>query len=145
LPQYGDIPPPEDALELPVDKRWQGALFALNPANPDAARHFCTSSREILAYVLDIEAPDDAVLARYPNCQRTDKGRPTRRTKIQFCLERKTLAAPELVDFADADLENVSKLFGVFNDATHGSAGTFDLGQLASLKMRVEDAIRFLH
>ena len=26
--------------------RWAGAIFALNPANPDAARHFCTSSRE---------------------------------------------------------------------------------------------------
>ena len=27
-----------------VQDRWSGAIFALNPHNPDAARHFCTSS-----------------------------------------------------------------------------------------------------
>jgi hypothetical protein len=128
-----------------LDQRWRGALFALHPANPDAARHFCTSSREILVSVLDREAPDNVVLHKIPNCPTTDEGRPTRRAKIQFCLERKALGAPELVDFVDDDLENVATLFGVFNDGTHGSAGRFDLDQLASLKMRVEDAIRFLH
>lgn len=75
----------------------------------------------------------------------TDEGRPTRRAKIQFCLARKALAAPELVDFVEDDFENVATLFGVFNDGTHGSAGKFDLDQLASLKIRVEDAIRFLY
>jgi hypothetical protein len=128
-----------------LDQRWRGALFALNPANPDAARHFCASSREILVSVLDIQAPDDAVLRGIPNCPITDEGRPTRRAKIEFCLQRKTLSAPELVDFVDSDLDNVSTLFGVFNRGTHGSAGKFDLDQLASLKVRVEDAIRFLH
>ena len=29
--------------------RWHGALYALNPRNPEAARHFCSSSREIVA------------------------------------------------------------------------------------------------
>jgi hypothetical protein len=128
-----------------LDQRWRGALFALNPANPDAARHFCTSSREILASVLDIEAPDEVVLAGISGCPVTVDGRPTRRAKIQFCLERTAVAAPELVDFVDSDLENVSSLFAVFNDGTHGHAGRFDLDQLASLKIRVEDAIRFLH
>lgn len=128
-----------------LDQRWRGALFALHPANPDAARHFCTSSREILASVLDSEAPDDSVLHAIPNCPTTDEGRPTRRAKIQFCLERKAFAAPELVDFVEDDLENVATLFGVFNSGTHGGAGRFDLDQLASLKVRVEDAIRFLH
>lgn len=128
-----------------LDMRWRGALYALSPANPDAARHFCTSSREILVSVLDIEAPDDLVLNGIPDCPVTSIGRPTRRAKIQFCLERKALAAPELVDFVDSDLENVATLFGVFNDGTHGSAGRFDLDQLVSLKARVEDAIRFLH
>lgn len=132
-------------ISLDLHQRWQGALFALNPANPDAARHFCTSSREILVSALDIEAPDDVVLRRIPNCPTTEDGRPTRRAKIEFCLERKAVAAPELVDFVDTDLDNVSSLFAVFNDGTHGTAGKFDLDQLASLKLRVEDAIRFLH
>jgi hypothetical protein len=128
-----------------LDRRWRGALYALSPANPDAARHFCTSSREILVSVLDIEAPDDIVLERTPDCPTTDQGRPTRRAKIEFCLERKDLAALEFVDFVDRDLENVATLFGAFNEGTHGHAGKFDLDQLGSLKVRVEDAIRFLH
>jgi hypothetical protein len=133
------------AISPDLDARWRGALYALSPANPDASRHFCTSSREILVSVLDLEAPDDVVLRELPNCRVTDEGRPTRRAKIEFCLRRKAVASPELADFVDADIENVSTLFGVFNDATHGHAGKFDLPQLASLKVRVEDAIRFLH
>jgi hypothetical protein len=132
-------------LSPDLDARWRGALYALNPGNPDAARHFCTSSRELLVSVLDAEAPDDRVLEHLRDCPKTDEGRPTRRAKIQFCLERKALAAPELVDFVDEDLDNVATLFAVFNEATHGRAGKFDLDQLASLKLRVEDAIRFLH
>ena len=33
-------------VDLPPDirDRWLGALYALNPKNPDAARHFCTSA-----------------------------------------------------------------------------------------------------
>jgi hypothetical protein len=137
----------EELAELSpdLDKRWRGALYSLHPANPDAARHFCTSSREILVTVLDLEAPDESVLAGIPECPTTDDGRPTRRAKIQYVLTRKALASPELVDFVDKDLENVSSLFRVFNSATHGSAGTYDLVQLASLKGRVEDAIRFIH
>ena len=41
-----------------LDNRWRGAVFALNAKNPDAARHFCTSAREIFAGVLDMKAPD---------------------------------------------------------------------------------------
>ena len=37
-----------------LDSRWKGALFSLNPSNPEAARHFCTSTREILK-VLNIK------------------------------------------------------------------------------------------
>lgn len=132
-------------LSPDLDRRWNGALYALNPANPDAARHFCTSAREILATVLDIEAPDGLVLSGIPDCPTTGQGRPTRRAKIEFCLQRKARSAPELLNFVDDDLKNVASLFRVFNDGTHGSAGTYDLAQLASLKTRVEDAIRFLH
>ena len=40
-----------------LDARWRGALFALNSQNPDAARHFCASSREIFAQILEVTAP----------------------------------------------------------------------------------------
>ncbi len=34
-------------LSPDLGNRWRGALFSLNPQNPDAARHFCTSAREV--------------------------------------------------------------------------------------------------
>lgn len=128
-----------------LDQRWRGALFALDQRNPDAARHFCASSREILARVIESEAPDKEVLRALPRCPKTQEGRPTRRARVQFFLHRKGLYDEDLEDFVEQDLENVVTLFNVFNEGTHGSAGAFTLAQLASIKQRVEDAIRFLH
>lgn len=45
-----------------LDNRWKGALFSLNPMNPDAARHFCTSAREIFVQILDLKAPNESVV-----------------------------------------------------------------------------------
>jgi len=124
--------------------RWTGAVFALNPANPDAARHFCTSAREIFTQVLEISAPDDDVRHLLQDCAFTDQGRPTRRSKVRFLLQKKQLMDQALEDFVDADIDNVVELFRVFNDGTHGSAGTFDHAQLGSIRKRVEDGIMFL-
>ncbi len=128
-----------------LDARWHGALYSLSPSNPDAARHFCTSAREILATILESEAPDDQVIAANPHADMTPEGRVTRRSRIRFCLDRRGAYDAELEVFVDDDLENVLELFGDFNQGTHGGAGRFDLSQLGAIKKRVEDAILFLH
>jgi hypothetical protein len=128
-----------------LDDRWHGALYSLSPNNPDAARHFCTSSREILTTILESEAPDHEVLAANPRAPLTPEGRVTRGARIPYCLDRRGTYDPDLESFVDDDLENVIELFRDFNDGTHGSAGRFDLPQLAAIKKRVEDAILFLH
>lgn len=128
-----------------LNQRWRGALFALDPKNPDAARHFCASSREILGTVLAIEAPDEEVLRWLPRCPTNHLGKPTRRAKIQFFLQRKGMLDQDIEDFVEGDLDNVVSLFSVFNEGTHGTAGTFDLHQLSVIKRRVEDAIHFLY
>jgi hypothetical protein len=127
-----------------LDKRWRGALFSLDSRNPDAARHFCTSSREILTRVIDLEAPDDLVLAAVPSCAKLDDGRPIRRDKIGYLLSRSGADYESMRNFVETDVDDVMKLFRVFNDATHGDAGTMDLDALRALKRRVEGAIRFL-
>ena len=127
-----------------LDDRWNGAVFALNPRNPDAARHFCTSAREIITQILEIKAPDTNVFALLPNCQRTDHGNPTRRSKIKYFLHRQGMTENTLEEFIENDIENIVQLFQVFNDGTHGSAGTFDFPQLNAIKKRVEDGIMFL-
>ena len=124
--------------------RWSGAIFALNPANPDAARHFCTSAREIIAEILNGEAPDEHVLARFPNCERTQLSTPTRRAKVQYCLDRSGLSNVLLESFIDTNIKDLTILFQDLNSGAHGSAGKFTLEQLGAIKTRVEDAIEFV-
>lgn len=131
-------------ISTELDKRWQGALFSLDSRNPDAARHFCTSSREILTRVIDLEAPDEAVREAMPDCETLDDGRPIRRAKIGYLLSRSGADHESLRDFVEMDVDDVMKLFRVFNDATHGDAGALDLTALRALKQRVEGAIKFL-
>lgn len=127
-----------------LDDRWSGAVFALNPQNPDAARHFCTSAREILTTILETKAPDADVFSLLPNCEKTDHGNASRRSKIRFFLHRQGMTDDKLEDFVEKDMENIVQLFHVFNRGTHGSAGNFDLTQLHAIRTRVEDGIKFL-
>jgi flagellar biosynthesis GTPase FlhF len=149
--------PDEDALRSPsmqdelskfgqdlVD-RWTGALFSLSPNNPDAARHFCTSAREVLITMIDQSAPDDEVVANDPACDRTDRGVPTRRSKVSYLLRRKDIGESSIEDLVEKDMDNVLTLFRAFNDGTHGHAGRFTITQLNALRIRVESAIAFVH
>lgn len=127
-----------------LDSRWRGALFSLSPRNPDASRHFCTSAREIFIHILDHFAPDSEVISRFPNCEKTDNGQPTRRWKIKHILVNAGLASEQAVDFVDEDVTNVLQLFRVFNDGTHGTAGRFEFTQLRAIKERVESGLVYL-
>ncbi len=127
-----------------LDQRWRGALFALDPRNPDAARHFCTSAREIFARFLERHAPDHEVVKAFPNCARTHDERPTRRARIKLLLTRQGLNGPDSEHFVSQNVDDVLGLFRVFNDGTHGSAGRLSLLQLKAVKRRVEDSIFFL-
>jgi hypothetical protein len=132
------------SLSDDLDQRWRGALFSLNPRNPDAARHFCTSSREVIVQMIDLRAPDTAVLAFKPDCETTETGQPLRREKINYLLARYGAKQNSLGDFVDADVQDVMKLFRLFNDGTHGGAGKYNLETLRAIKARVEGSIRFL-
>ena len=127
-----------------LDSRWNGAVYALSPRNPDAARHFCTSAREIITTILDVKAPDTEVLAANPDCAKAHDGTPTRRALIHHCLERKGLADDGLEIFVNEDINNVIELFKALSAGTHGPAGAYGLAELYPLKRRVEDAILFL-
>lgn len=125
--------------------RWTGALFALSPHNPDAARHFCTSAREVLIAMIDGAAPDSRVVEDDPACDRTDRGGPTRRAKVAFLLRRKGIDEQPIEDLVEQDIDNVLTLFRDFNNGTHGHAGRFTIIQLNALRVRVESGIRFIH
>lgn len=143
------IPDPElstklSGIQQDLPDRWRGALFSLSPRNPDAARHFCTSAREIFTRIFDLCAPDKLVISTIQNCQLTPQGTPTRRTKISYLLHIRGLTDDALEDFVDEDIENILTLFHVFNDGTHGSVGRYDASQLSLIKQRVENGLQFL-
>ena len=143
-PSDSPLTPILHAISADFSDRWRGALFSLNPLNPDAARHFCSSTREIIAGILDTKAPDATVAAAMPDCDRTPLGTPTRRAKIRYFLHNNGMCQDELEDFVEADMNNVVELFDVFNKGTHGSAGKFNLSQLQAIRKRAEDGIMFL-
>ena len=131
-------------ISMDLDDRWNGAVFSLNPKNPDAARHFCTSAREIFVQIIQLKAPDADVVALLPDCDQTPDGNPTRRSKIRYFLARRGMEAESLEQFVEDDVENILQLFNVFNKGTHGASGTFDLPQLGAVRKRVENGIMFL-
>ena len=126
-----------------LNNRWKGALFALNPQNPDAARHFCTSAREIFTDFIELKAPDNKVFEYNPKCEKTDRGNATRREKIKFMM-RDIDIDDSVIDFAEADITNILELFHVLSDGTHGEAGRYEPKKLAQVKKRVEQGINFL-
>ena len=133
-----------ESISPDLNNRWEGALFSLNSQNPDAARHFCTSAREVFVQILDKYAPDEAVLRVFPDCETTDKCVPTRKEKIRYLLKRTGITENAAVNFVDENVKNILELFRVFNDGTHGSSGKFSINQLMTIKTRVEDGITYL-
>jgi hypothetical protein len=142
--QDSQLTPRLQEISAELGDRWRGALYSLSPNNPDAARHFCTSAREIIARILNTKAPDSIVFAAMPDCDRTPQGTPTRRAKIRYFLHLQGMKQDELEAFVESDMNNVVELFEAFNEGTHGSAGTVDFSQLQALRKRVEDGIMFL-
>jgi hypothetical protein len=128
-----------------LTNRWVGALYALSPQNPDAARHFCTSAREVVITMLDTSVPDAEVKQKDPTCQLTDSGAVTRRSKIAYLLHRQGVTAEAVTEAIAGDVDNLLSLFRTFNEGTHGHAGRFSIPELSAIRTRVESAIRFIH
>lgn len=126
-----------------LNDRWKGAVFSLNPNNPDACRHFCTSARELFTDFIELKAPDIEVFAFNPNCAKTERGNATRKEKIKYMLRNSQLN-DSVVSFVESDIDNILELFHVLSDGTHGIAGRYDNKKLMQVKKRVEQGIYFL-
>lgn len=127
-----------------LNNRWLGALFSLNPNNPDATRHFCTSTREIFTEIFDKYAKDKEVFSIFPDCDKTERENATRKSKIKYFLYRKGIDIKNADEFIDNDIANILELYHILSDGTHGEAGRYSIIQLKAVKKRVEDGIRFL-
>lgn len=127
-----------------LESRWKGALFSLNPNNPEAARHFCTSTREILKVLIDDGIKDKDVVAENPDCERTNNGTPTRKEKIKYAMNKKGINDELIIEFTNSNIENTVSLINELSNGTHGHANKYSLNQLKSFKKRFEDSINFV-
>ena len=127
-----------------LNNRWLGAIFALNPHNPDATRHFCSFTREIFTEIFDKYAKDKEVFSVFPDCDKTDRGNATRKSKIKYFLYKKGIDIKNATEFIDNDIDNILELYHILSDGTHGEAGRYSIIQLKAIKKRVEDGINFL-
>ena len=127
-----------------LNNRWLGAIFALNPHNPDATRHFCTSTREIFTEIFDKYAKDKEVFSIFPDCDKTDRGNATRKSKIKYFLYKKGIDIKNADEFIDNDIDNILELYHILSNGTRGEAGRYSISQLKAIKKRVEDGINFL-
>lgn len=116
----------------------------MNPANNDAARHFCTSVREIFAEILDRWADDKAVIAADPDCDKAPNETASRRAKIRFLLKLKGANSQGVLGFVESDIEDSVQLSPIFNRTTHGAADALSFASLKALRTRVEGGIMFL-
>lgn len=131
------------AISIDLMNRWKGAVFSINPQNPDAARHFCTSARELFTEFIEMMAPDHSVFEFNPHAEKTERGNATRREKIKYMM-RNTDMDDCIAEFADADISNIVELFSVLSNATHGAAGKYEFQKLVQVKHRVERGVNFL-
>lgn len=131
-------------ISTDLDDRWKDALFSLSPQNPDATRHFCTSAREIFTEIFDSKATDKDVFAVMPNCEKTERGNASRRSKIKYFLHKKGIDDSNVEIFVNSDIDNILELFHILSTGTHGTAGRYTFNQLAAIKKRVEDGLIFL-
>ena len=131
-------------LSPDLNDRWNGALFSLNPKNPDATRHFCTSTREIFIQIIDTKAKDNDVIHAFPDCEKTNNGTVSRRSKIKYLLHKKGVNDIDIENFVHTDIENILSLLYELNGGTHGQAGKYSINQLKSIKKRVENGLNFL-
>ena len=127
-----------------LDNRWKGAIFSLNPKNPDATRHFCTSTREILKVLIDDGIKDKDVINNNPKCEKTKNGTPTRREKIKYAMSKKGISNELIIEFTDKDIENIVSLINELSNGTHGHSNKYSLNQLKLFRKRFEDSINFV-
>ena len=119
-----------------------GARGALRSTNPDRARHFSSSLRELFTQVLHRLAPDKAVQGWTSNPEHYDKGRPTRRARLLYICS--TINYGDFSDVVEADVSATLKYLGLFQGGTHKVRSDFSEDQLHALFVRMAGLLQFL-
>lgn len=130
-----------EALDPRLIRLWEGSSAALRSTNPDRARHFAVSRRELMISVLDRLAPDEEVRewSRDPSLYQND-GRPTRTARLLFVCR---IFAP-FEEFVRIDHRLVSETLRLLQKTTHALEADVTLEQLEAAETRHDQHLLFL-
>src|SRR5205085_10139156 len=120
----------------------EGARQALRSTNPDRVRHFATSLRELMTYVIHKLSPDEELRAWSTSAEDFFNHRPTRKARLRF-IARKVAHGP-FTDFVQKDIEATLAVFSLFHAGTHAINSELTEAQLTALQAKVESAIYFM-
>lgn len=130
-----------------VNKDWlillKGAEYSLLSKNPDKVRHTITSLRELMTQILHHFAPDSEVKKEFTDPKYYHNGRPTRRTRLQFILNKKYQNAT-LLEVIDADITACLALFDLYQEGTHKIVSTIGDDELLFILKRTKLSIEQL-
>jgi hypothetical protein len=119
-----------------------GARGAVSSPNPDRARHFCVSLRELIGHVLRQLAPDDQIKAWTQDSSHFDKGRPTRRARLEYLYS--LVAVDSLRTFVSSDIRAALDLIDLLSNGTHVVDLGTDATALTILLNRAEGVLSLL-
>lgn len=96
---------------------WKGARRAVFSDNPDRTRHISISLRELLGHALRRLAPDTAIASWTQQPAHFDKGKPTRRARLEYLYS--SVEATPLRKLVEADIRAAIELFDVLSAGAH--------------------------
>ena len=107
---------------ISINNSWgillKGAEESLISKNPDKVRHTITSLRELITQILHTCAPDDDIRKIYINQKYYHNNKPTRRTRIDYILQKKYQNS-DLLEIIDKDIDAIIELFNLYQKGTH--------------------------
>lgn len=138
---------PERLRELhpKLAEKYEGVLHAMEVRGPDYISQVAASARELLKFVVEMLAPEDAVLTFNPTAKRGADGKLTRRALLEYIFRR--VAASE--DYAKMVSGQVDLILGSWyplNAAVHALDPDLEHDHIESLIIQIEfGLIELLH
>lgn len=129
-------------LDNKLIKLWQGAKAALSSKNPDKARHFAISLRELFSHVIHYLSPEDKIKDWNSDPNLFVNGKPTRKTRLLYICRHVNNGPFE--KFVQKDIDALLEFLNLFQKGTHSIDEDYNEEQLSVMLMRMESALRFL-
>lgn len=130
-------------VNISFEKAYVGACESLESRNPDKARHFFASLRELWNHLLRELAPDEIVINWVPSEKShfLHKGKPTRPARLHYIC--RNINNGFFVDFVDKDTKAFIEYYNIFQ-RVHELDTDISNEQLQTLLLRTQSWLMYI-